>query len=152
MSIKIQFKLNGEEKNFYVKPNMTLLELIREKAHLTGTKHGCGNGECGACTIIMNGEPVRSCLILAVEADGKEIITIEGISPQNLTELQKAFIDEGAIQCGFCTPGFIMAGEALFKKTQKPSDDEIKESLSGHLCRCTGYEPIFNAFKKVAKK
>ncbi|HAX62263.1 MAG TPA: (2Fe-2S)-binding protein [Elusimicrobia bacterium] len=150
--MKIKFKLNGELKTAEIVSYMTLLEVLRDTFGLTGTKCGCGNGECGACTVIMNGHPVRSCLILGVEADGSEIFTIESVSANGLSDLQKAFLEEGAVQCGFCTPGFIMAGEALFKRTQNPTDEEIKIALGGHLCRCTGYDAIFKAFKKVKVK
>jgi len=153
MEHRISFKINGEQKTISVSSHSTLLEMIRDQLHLTGSKVGCANGECGACTIIMDGEPVRACLILAVEADGRELTTIEGVSKGNdLTDLQKAFVEEGAVQCGFCTPGFVMAGEALLKRKSDPSDNDIKESLGGHVCRCTGYEAIFSAFKKVSKK
>ena len=153
MEHRISFKINGEQKTLSVASHRTLLEMIRGQLHLTGTKVGCANGECGACTVIMDGEPVRACLILAVEADSREITTIEGVSKgKDLTELQKAFIEEGAVQCGFCTPGFVMAGEALLKRKPEPDDSDIKESLGGHVCRCTGYEAIFSAFRKVSKR
>jgi len=152
MKYNIKLKLNGAIKTAELVPNMTLLEVLRDVFELTGTKCGCGNGECGACTVIMNGKPVRSCLILGVEAVGADITTIEAVSENGLTDLQKSMLEEGAVQCGFCTPGFIMAGEALFKRTQTPTDEEIKIALGGHLCRCTGYDAIFKAFKKAKVK
>ena len=131
---------------------MTLLQAIREIFHITGTKQGCGNGECGACTVIMNGEPVRSCLILAPEADGAEIITLEGIGGENLSPLQKAFIEEGAIQCGFCTPGMLISARALLDSNPHPTTEEIKLAISGNLCRCTGYVKIIQAIERVAQR
>lgn len=151
MKYTVSFSVNGEQKTVDVDASMTLLQAIREEVHLTGTKQGCGNGECGACTVIMNNKPVRACLILAVEASGAEITTIEGIGKKDggLSNIQQAFIDEGAVQCGFCSPGFIMAAEALFSEKPDASDEDIKEALGGHLCRCTGYESIFQAFRRV---
>ena len=158
MSIPIKIKVNGTPYNIVVEDDQTLLSLLRDNLGLTGTKEGCGNGECGACTVIVDGIPMRSCIILAAEMDGKEVITIEGLSEvksigdnkQHISPIQQAFIEEGAIQCGFCTPGFIMATSALLKRKKNPDDNEIKEALSGHLCRCTGYKSIYRAVKKVA--
>jgi aerobic-type carbon monoxide dehydrogenase small subunit (CoxS/CutS family) len=128
-----------------------LLEVIREKLELTGTKEACSLGECGACTVILDGKAVNSCLVLAVEAKGKEILTIEGLRQNGeLHPLQKAFIDEGAVQCGFCTPGMILSAKALLDKNPDPDEDEIKEALAGNLCRCTGYVKIVKAVKTAA--
>jgi len=151
---EIKFKINGIKKKILVEEDLRLIDLIRDKLNLTGTKEGCGNGECGACTVILDGKPVRSCIILAVEVDGSEIITIEGVSGKkgDISKIQKALITEGAIQCGFCTPGFVMAGESLLMRKRKITDKDIEEALSGHLCRCTGYEAIFKAFKRLKKK
>ncbi|MFC2091671.1 (2Fe-2S)-binding protein [Elusimicrobiota bacterium] len=150
MKHNIKLTLNGRKLEISVRSNMTLLQAIRDIFELTGTKHGCGNGECGACTVIMNGVPVRSCLVLAPEADGCSIITIEGISATGvLTRLQESFIKEGAVQCGFCTPGFLMAGEALSMRKNKITKTDIHEVLNGHLCRCTGYESIIRAFMRT---
>jgi len=150
---EIKFKINGIKKKILVEEDLRLIDLIRDKLNLTGTKEGCGNGECGACTVILDGKPVRSCIILAVEVDGSEIITIEGVSGKkgDISKIQKALITEGAIQCGFCTPGFVMAGESLLMRKRKITDKDIEEALSGHLCRCTGYEAIFKAFKRLKK-
>jgi carbon-monoxide dehydrogenase small subunit len=132
---------------------MTLLEVLREELNLTGTKEGCGNGECGACTVIMDGRAVRSCLILGVEADGREITTIEGITESGeLQPIQQAFIEEDAVQCGFCTPGFIMAIKAAIDNNPELNDEQMMEALGGHLCRCTGYETIFKAFKRIRER
>ncbi|MCL5036235.1 MAG: (2Fe-2S)-binding protein [Chloroflexi bacterium] len=146
MTKHIEFTINGEDRSADVPPHITLLRFIRESMGLTGTKEGCGNGECGACTVIMDGEPVRSCLVLAAEINGKEILTIEGLAKDGkLHPIQQAFIDAGAVQCGFCTPGFIMAVYAFLLRHPEPSKEQAAEALKGHLCRCTGYESIFNA-------
>ncbi len=160
MSVSIRIKVNGTTYSSVVEDDQTLLSFLRDNLGLTGTKEGCGNGECGACTVIVDGIPMRSCLILAAEMDGREITTIEGISKttvketkgQGLSPIQEAFIEEGAVQCGFCTPGFIMATSALLERKKNPDDNDIKEALSGHLCRCTGYKSIYKAVKKVAAK
>ncbi|MCD6309790.1 MAG: (2Fe-2S)-binding protein [Candidatus Eremiobacteraeota bacterium] len=132
--------------------HLTLLRFLRENLGLTGTKEGCGNGECGACTVIVDGKPVRSCLVLAVEINGKKILTIEGLAKNGkLHPIQQAFIDANAIQCGFCTPGFIMATYSLLKRHPEPTEQQIRQALSGHLCRCTGYEAIFEAVKMAVK-
>jgi len=149
----IHMKVNGEQVEIDVKPNETLLDVLRKKLYLTGAKEGCGNGECGACTIIYNGRPVNSCLILAPEADGAEILTVEGLSKDGkLHPLQEAFVEENALQCGYCTPGFIMSTKALLDKKPKPSKEDIIEALSGNLCRCTGYVTIIKAVLHAAKK
>lgn len=150
---KISFILNGEAIEHHPKPNQTLLKMLREDFDLTGAKEGCGAGECGACTVIMDGKAVNACLVLAPEADGKRILTIEGLSNgDSLDDLQTAFIDHGAIQCGYCTPGMIMSAKALLSENPDPTDDEIKEGISGNLCRCTGYKKIIEAIQAVAAK
>ncbi len=151
--LDITLKVNGVEYKERVPANMTLLQLLREKLFLTGTKEGCGMGECGACTVIMNGKTVTSCLVLAVEADGAEIRTIEGEAKgDQLTDLQKAFIEYHGTQCGFCTPGMIMSAQSLLERKPNPSREDIIEAISGNLCRCTGYEPIIEAIESVARK
>lgn len=149
--MKIGFALNGRSRRLEVEPNQLLINLLRNELHLTGTKYGCGIGECGACTVLVDGEPILSCLTLAVEVDGREVVTIEGIAEGGgLDAVQEAFLEEGAVQCGFCTPGFIMATEALLKENPNPSEEEIREYLKGNLCRCTGYVNIIKAVKKAA--
>lgn len=146
MKHSIRVNINGQVYMEEVETGMTLLQFIRDKVGLTGTKAGCENGECGACTVIMDGKPVRSCIILAVEADGAEIITVEGLGEKDkLHPLQQSFIETGAAQCGFCTPGMLMAGKALLDKKKNPSNEDIMEALGGHLCRCTGYKSISKA-------
>ena len=136
-----------------VDPNMTLLHFLRDELKLYGTKEACGEGECGACTIIMNGKAVTSCIILAVEAEGAQIRTVEGLSKNGkLSILQEEFVSQDALQCGFCTPGFLMSTRALLDSNPDPSDEEIIEALSGNLCRCTGYIPILNAVKRTIER
>jgi carbon-monoxide dehydrogenase small subunit len=150
MEIKIEFTLNGTLMEVEVPPHWTLLKLLREKLGLTGTKEGCGIGECGACTVLMDGMPVNACLVLAPKVEGRKIETIEGLgSRKSLHPLQKSFIDHGAIQCGFCTPGILMSSKALLEKNSIPNREEIKEALSGHLCRCTGYHQIIEAIEAL---
>ncbi|MCF8884411.1 MAG: (2Fe-2S)-binding protein [Aigarchaeota archaeon] len=150
---KIIFKINGVEKTVEVEPNKTLLWLIREVLKLKGTKKACERGDCGLCTVLLNGEPVKSCLVLAVEVDGSEIVTVEGLSRDGeLTPIQKAFIEHGALQCGFCTPAFVIVGHWLLNRNPNPSREEVVEALNGVLCRCTGYRPIIEAILDVAKK
>ncbi|WP_338823215.1 Nicotinate dehydrogenase small FeS subunit [Moorella humiferrea] len=153
MKKTVRLKVNGEDYTVAVEPDKTLLWLLREELDLTGTKEGCGAGECGACTVIFNGKAVNSCLVLAVEADGAEVFTIEGEAKDGqLSDLQKAFIEHNALQCGFCTPGMIMAARALLNENPQPTEEEIKEAIEGNLCRCTGYLPIIEAIKDVAAK
>jgi len=150
MEIKIEFTLNGKLIEVEVSPHWTLLKLLREKLGLTGTKEGCGIGECGACTVLMDGMPVNSCLVLAPKVEGRKIETIEGLgSRDSLHPLQKSFIDHGAIQCGFCTPGILMLSKALLERNSNPNREEIKEAISGHLCRCTGYHQIIEAIENT---
>jgi carbon-monoxide dehydrogenase small subunit len=150
--VKISLTVNGELRILETPPNRTLLDLLREDLGLTGAKNGCGVGECGACTVIMNGVAINSCLVFAPQADGCTIETIEGLQKNDIPHpLQKAFIDAGAVQCGYCTPGMIMSAKALLEKIPNPSDDEIREALSGNLCRCTGYTKIIDAVHLAAE-
>ncbi|MEK6194505.1 MAG: (2Fe-2S)-binding protein [Deltaproteobacteria bacterium] len=151
--MNIQLTVNGSEESLDVSPNLSLLNMLRENLALTGTKSGCEAGECGACTVLLNGEPVNSCMVLAVECSGSIVDTIEGLSEQApMQKLQDAFMELNAIQCGFCTPGMLISAYALLKRNPDPSDEEIRMALLGNLCRCTGYERIINAVKKVARK
>ena len=149
---KIKFVLNGESHELAIKPWRTLLEVLREDLQLTGTKEGCGQGECGSCTVIMGGKPVNSCLVPAVEADEQEIITIEGLADgDNLHPIQEAFVTHAGMQCGFCTPGMIMSAKALLDDKPNPSDEEIREGIAGNFCRCTGYTKIFDSIRAAAE-
>ena len=149
----ISFRLNMEVIEVAVSPSETLLDVLREKLHLTGTKRGCGKGECGACTVIFNGKAVNACLVPAMRAKGADIQTIEGVvGPDGLHPLQQSFIDKGAVQCGFCTPGMIMSGKALLDKNKSPSKDQIREAVGGNICRCTGYIKIEEAVEDAAFK
>lgn len=151
MKKQVNLIVNGDEYSVYCRPEATLLELIREELELTGTKEGCGAGECGACTVIMNGQPVNACLVMGLEAEGAVIDTIEGESKNGvLSDLQQAFLDHHAIQCGFCTPGMIMSARALLDATPNPSKEEIIDGLAGNYCRCTGYKQIIEAVEAVA--
>jgi carbon-monoxide dehydrogenase small subunit len=153
MKHKIRLTVNGELNELLVDPWQTLVDIIRNEMGLTGTKKGCGSGDCGACTIIFNGKPVCSCLILSIEADGSKIITIEGLgSGEELHPIQKAFINFGAIQCGFCTPGMIMSAKALLGTYPHPTEEQIKWAISGNLCRCTGYKKIIEAIMNVNRQ
>jgi len=145
---EIEFTLNGKKKRVEVKPSDLLINLIREELHLTGTKYACGIGECGACTVLLDGEPVLSCLILAITVAGKEITTIEGLAQdEKLHPLQRAFLEQGAVQCGFCTPGMILTATALLKENPQATEEEIRDYMRGNLCRCTGYVQIIKAIK-----
>jgi len=151
--VDVTVKVNGIEYRESVPAHMTLLQFLKERLFLTGAKEGCGRGECGACTVIMDGRSVNACLILAAEVDGSEIRTIEGEARDGrLTKLQKAFIEFGGMQCGFCTPGMIMSGQNLLERNRKPSRREIVEAIAGNLCRCTGYEPVIEAIEAAAGK
>src|SRR5687767_14381674 len=146
----ITFVLNGEQAEVAFAPHKTLLEVLREDLALTGTKHGCELGECGACAVLVDGRPILSCLYLGLEADGTEVVTVEGMADgPELHPLQKAFADLGAAQCGYCTPGIMLAAKALIDRVAQPSRAEIKEALSGNLCRCTGYLQIFEAVEEA---
>lgn len=148
----IKFTLNGVERDEYVQDNMTMVDFLRKQMNLTGTKRGCEEGECGACTILLDGRAVASCMMLAVEADGYEIVTIEGVKKDGvLHPVQKAFIDKWALQCGFCTPGMIMSALSLLSENPHPTEHEIREGISGNLCRCTGYAKIVEAIDAAAK-
>lgn len=149
----ITLQVNGESYELEIEPQMTLLEVLRNKLYLTGTKEACGTGDCGSCAVLMEGKPVLSCLYLAIEAQGKEILTIEGLGkPEQLHPVQKAFIDHGAIQCGFCTSGMILAGKALLDENPHPSEEEIRKAIGGHICRCTGYVKIVEAISVASKE
>jgi len=149
----IRLKVNGEIYEVSVKANETLLDVIRDKLNLTGTKRGCDTGQCGACTVILEGKPVNSCLVLTVEAIGKEIFTIEGLAKNDhLHPLQESFIAEGAIQCGYCTPGMILSAKVLLDENAAPTEEQVREAIAGNLCRCTGYVKIVRAILAAAKK
>ncbi|MEA3453591.1 MAG: (2Fe-2S)-binding protein [Candidatus Caldatribacteriota bacterium] len=151
--LTIELTINGKKRKVEATPSTRLLDLIRDDLCLTGTKEGCGKGECGACTVIMNGELVASCLILAPQADGAVITTIEGVGDgENLDPVQEAFIETGAVQCGFCTPGMILAAKKLLEENPHPTEEEIKRGISGNLCRCTGYQKIIDAIKLAANR
>lgn len=149
----LRMRVNGKPAEIAVKPTWTLLRVLREKLGLTGTKKGCEQGDCGACTVIMNGKTVNACLVLALQAESKEIETIEGLgTPDSLHPLQESFIKNGAVQCGFCTPGMLMSASALLRENPNPSTEEIKRGISGNLCRCTGYIKIIKAIQNVSKR
>ncbi|MEM3452657.1 MAG: (2Fe-2S)-binding protein [Candidatus Hadarchaeum sp.] len=153
MMREIEFTINGRKRKVFVKPKDLLLNVIRDELGLKGTKYGCGTGECGACTVLLDGKPVLSCLTLAVAVNGREITTIEGIgTDENLHPIQQAFIDAGAIQCGYCTPGMIISAKALLDRNQNPTEEEIRRAIKGNLCRCTGYVKIIAAIQLAAKR
>jgi carbon-monoxide dehydrogenase small subunit len=150
---KITLTVNGESEQIDITSNMTLMQMLREKLALTGTKNGCAAGECGACTVLLNGEPVNSCMVLAAECDGAEIITVEGLAQDGqLDPIQTALVETGGIQCGYCTPGVLITARALLNRNPNPSDEEIRAALVGNLCRCTGYVRILDAVKAAARK
>ena len=152
-NVQVEFTLNGEAAEVSFAPYKTLLEVLREELGLTGTKHGCELGECGACAVLVGGEPKLSCLVLAVECAGKSVDTVEGLaSGAQLHPLQAAFADLGAAQCGYCTPGILMTAKALLEREKNPSRERIREAISGNLCRCTGYQQIFEAIEEAAKR
>ncbi len=149
---KISLTINGEREQRVVPSNMTLLQLLRDDLGLTGTKNGCSAGECGACTVLVNGEPINSCMILAVECDGAAVTTVEGLAHDHrLDPIQQTLIDAGGVQCGFCTPGILIAARALLDRNPNPSEKQIRAALVGNLCRCTGYVRIIRAVKEAAK-
>jgi carbon-monoxide dehydrogenase small subunit len=150
---RISFRVNGKSYSLEIAPNEILLNVLRDRLHLTGTKYGCGLGECGACTVLVEGRAILSCQTLAISMEGAEITTIEGLSKNGvLHPLQESFIEEGAIQCGFCTPGMILAAKALLDRNPDPSMDDVKNALRGNFCRCTGYVNIFRAVQAAAGK
>ena len=154
MKVQIQLNVNGLAYKKEVEPRRTLLELIREDLELTGTKEGCGLGECGTCTVLLDGKPIKSCITLAVQANGREVTTIEGMEGADgtLHPIQQAFIDHGAIQCGFCTPGMVLSAKALLDEKPKPTEMDVKQAIAGNLCRCTGYQKIVEAVLAAANR
>ena len=149
----INLRINGEPYKVSVKPNMTLLDFLRDEIGLTGTKKGCDTGQCGACTVLLDGKPINSCLVLAVDANGKEILTVEGLARNGeLHPLQESFIQEGAVQCGYCTSGMLLSAKALLDENQDPGEEEVKKAIAGNLCRCTGYVRIVKAVLMAARK
>jgi len=150
---RIALTVNGEYEQVDVPSQMTLMQMLRDKLALTGTKNGCNAGECGACTVLLNGEPVNSCMVLAVECGGAEVLTVEGLSRDGVLDpVQQAIIDHGGVQCGFCTPGILISSRALLDRQPDPSEDEIRQALVGNLCRCTGYLRIVDAVKDAASR
>ncbi len=153
MEYTLSFSVNKQPVEIVVEPHLTLLDVLRDTLGLTGTKEGCGTGDCGACTVLVNAEPVCSCLMLAVEAEGQEITTVEGLASNGeLHPVQKALIAYGGLQCGFCTPGVLMSSVALLTRQPQPTEHEIRAALSGNLCRCTGYDKIVRAVQAAAKE
>ena len=151
--MKIRFTVNGRQVERETDAETRLLDLLREDLALTGTKEGCGEGECGACTVLIDGRAVNSCLVLAPQADGKSVLTVEGLAQgETLHPIQQAFVEKGGVQCGFCTPGFIMSTVALLQENPSPSDEEILTALEGNLCRCTGYTKIVEAVRTAAER
>lgn len=151
LSVIIDFIVNDREYSIDIEPDMRLIDVLRNKLGFTGVKEGCGEGECGACTVLMDGDAVNSCLVMAVQARGKKIITIEGLEKNGeLDPLQSAFIENGAVQCGYCTPGMIMSAKALLMKNPNPTEEEIREAIAGNICRCTGYNNIVKAVKMAS--
>lgn len=148
----ITFTLNGEKRSVDIEPNDLLLDVLRDKLGVKGPKYGCGRGDCGTCTVLLNGRSVRTCIMLAVEVDGQKVESVEGLSKGRLTPLQESFIEFSSFQCGFCAPGIMATATELLRRTPKPTREEVQEAISGNLCRCTGYEPIINAILAVAKK
>jgi aerobic-type carbon monoxide dehydrogenase small subunit (CoxS/CutS family) len=150
---QISLVVNGSSEIVLVPSNMTLLQMLRDRLALTGTKNGCAAGECGACTVLLNGEAVNSCMVLAVECDGAQVVTIEGLAHDNVLDpVQAAIIDQAGVQCGFCTPGVLISSRALLNRQSHPTEDEIKEALLGNLCRCTGYTRLVEAVKEAAHR
>ena len=152
MSDRLLVRINGRPMHFDGRAPRTLLQLLRDEAGLTGTKEGCGNGECGACAVMLDRVPVRSCLVLAQEANGADVVTVEGLAADGeLSRLQDAFVETGAVQCGFCAPGFLIAAHGLLRRHPDPTRDQILEAFGGHLCRCTGYEALIRAVELAAQ-
>jgi aerobic carbon-monoxide dehydrogenase small subunit len=150
---RITLTINGSSEQVDVPSNLTLLQMLREKLAMTGTKNGCMAGECGACTVMLNGEPVNSCMVLAVECDGAEVVTVEGLAKDGVLDpIQETIIDQGGVQCGFCTPGILISARALLNRKPNPSEADIREALVGNLCRCTGYLRIFEAVQEASER
>ncbi len=150
---QISLTINGETEQVVVPSNITLMQMLRDKLALTGTKNGCNAGECGACTVLLNGEPVNSCMVLAVECDGMQVITVEGLVKDGVLDpVQQTIMEHGGVQCGFCTPGILISARALIDRNANPSDDDIREALVGNLCRCTGYLRIVDAVQDAASR
>lgn len=153
MDYKFKFSLNGQMVSLIIEAQLTLLEVLRDKLGLTGTKEGCGTGDCGACTVLVDGRPVCACLLLAAEVEGSEVMTVEGLaSSEKLHPLQEAFIAAGGLQCGFCTPGMLMSAAAFLSQHPEPSEGDIRQALAGNLCRCTGYDKIVRAVQVAARE
>jgi carbon-monoxide dehydrogenase small subunit len=153
MEYRLSLSVNGRPVEIVVQPQQTLLDVLRDTLGLMGTKEACGTGDCGACTVLVGGEPVCSCLLLAVEAEGQEVTTVEGLATDGeLHPVQEAFIEHGALQCGFCTPGMLLSTVALLDGNDRPSEDEIRDALAGNLCRCTGYDKIVRAVQAAAEE
>ncbi len=152
MNKRITFKLNRETRSVEVEPSDILLDVLREKLGVKSPKIGCERGDCGACTVLLDGKSVRTCLILAIEADGHEITTVEGLSRAGLSPVQQSFLEYGSFQCGFCAPGIVLSATELLGKTPQPSEAEVKEAIAGNLCRCTGYKPVIDAILALSKK
>lgn len=153
MKERIEFVVNGKQQVVEIEPHKTLLDILRDELELTGTKRGCGEGECGSCTVLLDNRPVPSCLVLAPQVQGREVITIEGLAKgDELDPLQESFISHGAMQCGFCIPGMILSAKGLLLKNPSPTTEEIKDAISGNLCRCTGYLKIVQAIEAVAHR
>jgi aerobic carbon-monoxide dehydrogenase small subunit len=152
MKKQIKLRVNGKEREIAVESSQTLLDVLRNEMGLTGTKEGCGNGNCGSCTVLAEGKAISSCLVLAVEMEGQDVITIEGLNQKGtLHPLQRSFIEEGAVQCGFCTPGIILTAKAFLDTNPNPTEAEVRQAISGNLCRCTGYDKIVKAILKAAE-
>lgn len=152
MSMDIVLTINGQDYPVEVEPGELLVDVLRDRLGLTGTKKGCGTGDCGACTVLLDGRPVTSCLVLAAAAEGKEIATVEGLAgPDGLDALQEAFVEEGAVQCGYCTPGLLMMAKDVLRRSPRPTEEEVREGIAGNLCRCTGYTKIVKAILRAAE-
>ncbi len=151
MRVNLSFKVNGQDYQLEIAPNRTLLDVLRDELGLLGTKKGCGAGKCGSCTVLLGGRPVNACLLLAPQAQGRDIITIEGLAGTEPHPLQRSFVNHGAVQCGYCTPGMILSAYALLESKPRPDRDEIKSAIAGNLCRCTGYKKIVDAIEACAE-
>jgi len=151
MKLPVRLKVNGNEVEGMVRPNSTLLDLLRDELGLTGAKQGCGEGDCGACTVLLDGAPVSSCLVLALQAEGSEVLTVEGLADKDrLHPIQQAFVEVGGVQCGFCTPGMLLTAKSLLDRNPDPDEREIRAAIAGNLCRCTGYQKIVEAISAAA--